>query len=143
MDPASVVGLVAACASLTKTCIGVAKSLNDIAQVYKDAEVDILATASQCKITEFAWKRLEDWANKYLVHLSNHDEVLDMLQHIIYTGRIFLDALEKDLAKATSKPSNFKRRTNVSWNTKGLKQHQIRIQTHNSALQVLLQVVSL
>jgi hypothetical protein len=144
MDPASVVGLVAACASLTKTCVSLVKGLHDIAQVYKDAELEIISMADQCKVIQFAWKSLEEWANEGLLSMVNHEEVVDRLQDTIYTGGLILEALKNEVANATPKSfSNFRRHATIAWNASSLRDHQTRVDRHNSALQLLLHIISM
>jgi hypothetical protein len=143
MDPASVVGLVAACASLVKTCASVVKSLHDVAGVYRDAELSILSLIQVCETTRFAWASLEAWANKSLSAMENPGEVLQQFQRSLYAGQLMMEALEQDVAKAIPKVGTFRRRANLVWNATSFQEHQNRIRDQNAALQLLLQVLSM
>jgi hypothetical protein len=143
MDPASVVGLVAACGSLVKTCAGVIKTLHDVVELYKDAELSILSMIDECENIRFAWASLEGWVNDHLRGMDNYELLLERFQRSIYVGQLSLSALEKDLAKSSAKPSAFRRRANMVWNVTIFQEHQNRIRGHNAALQLLLQVISM
>jgi hypothetical protein len=143
MDLVSVVGLVAACASLVKTSSSVVKSLHDISGVYRDAELSILSLIEVCDTTRFAWAKLEEWANKSLSTMEDSDEVLKRFQRSLYAGGLMLGALEQDIAKAIPKTGAFRRRVNLVWNAAAFQEHQNRIRDQNLALQLLLQVLSM
>jgi phage shock protein A len=143
MDPATALGLAAACSSLVKACGGVVKTLHDLAEVYKDAELSILSMIEECENIRFAWTSLEDWANKYLGRMDNYEQLLERLQSSIYTGQLTMSALEEDLAKATRKTTNFRRRITFVWDAAVFHEHQNRIRGQYSALQLLLQVISM
>jgi hypothetical protein len=49
MDPALIVGLVAACSSLTKQCASVVKTLHGLIETYKFAELTILSVITECE----------------------------------------------------------------------------------------------
>lgn len=143
MDPASILALVAACASLVKSSASVVKSLHDIASSYKDAGLDILSLEEVCETTRFAWTRLEEWAAQNPSTIESSDEVLQRFQRSIYAGQIMMNALEHDIAKATPRTGTFRRRANLVWNRSAFQEHQSRIRDQNAALQLLLQVLSM
>lgn len=143
MDPASVVGLVAACSSLVKTCGSVVISLQNVAHMYKDAELTILSMVEQCENIRLAWTGLEEWASKHLHDMNNSELLLERLQRSIYSGQLTMAQLEKDLSKSKLKTGTFRRRINVAWNATVFNEHQSRLRDQSASLQLLLQVISL
>jgi hypothetical protein len=143
MDPASIVGLVAACATLVKTCGGVVKLLHKVAKSYSDAELSILSVIEECESIKFAWSRLEAWTIKNIHGVEDHDELLERLRKSLYNGQLVMTALEEDLIKAVPKTGAFRRRAWLTWNENAFQVHQTRIRGQLAALQLLLQVVSM
>jgi hypothetical protein len=143
MDPASIVGLVAACATLVKTCGGVVKLLHKVAKSYSDAELSILSVVDECETIKFAWSSLEAWAEKNIHGVEDNDQLLERLQKSLYAGQLIMSALEADLIKAVPKTGTFRRRAWLTWNESAFQVHQTRIRGQLTALQLLLQVVSM
>jgi hypothetical protein len=143
MEPASVVGLVAACASLVRTCASLIKTLHNVAGLYRDAELSILSLIEVCETTRFAWTTLEEWANKNISTVEDANLVLQRFQRSLYAGQLIMGALEQDVAKAIPKIGVFRRRANLVWNAAAFQEHQARIRDQNAALQLLLQVLSM
>ncbi|KAF2111029.1 hypothetical protein BDV96DRAFT_650631 [Lophiotrema nucula] len=143
MDPASVVGLVAACASLAKTTAGIAKSLNGLRETYKSAELSILSIAEECGTIELAWRQIQRWANANLAAIDDCESIAEQLQRSIYCGELVMAALEEELSKATASTSRIARGLKMAWNDKSLAEHQMRIRGQVTSLQLLLQVISL
>jgi hypothetical protein len=75
MDPIPIVGLVAACSSLTKQCAGVVSTLHNLIDTYKYAEVAILSVAQECETIQFAWRKIAEWANGNLHHMDDFEEL--------------------------------------------------------------------
>ena len=143
MDPASIVGLVAACSSLTKQCASVVKSLHGLIETYKSAELIILSVATECETIQFAWDRIETWAQQQLHHIDDFEDVGARLQKSIYCGELVMSALEEELVAIISKSSTPGRGISLTWNNSVLNEHQHRIRGQVAALQLLLQVLNL
>ncbi|KAH7379227.1 hypothetical protein DE146DRAFT_308450 [Phaeosphaeria sp. MPI-PUGE-AT-0046c] len=143
MDPASIIGLVAACSSLTKQCASVVKALHGLIETYKSAELIILAVATECETIQFAWCRIETWAQEQLHHVDDFEEVEARLQKSIYCGELVMSALEEELLNITSRSGSFGRGSGLTWNNSVLNEHQHRIRGQVTALQLLLQVLNL
>lgn len=142
------VGLVAACASLVKTCTSVVKALHDLAEVYKNAEISILSIVEECENVRFAWTALEEWARNGSLDVDQNQLLLERFQRSVYTGRLCLEALEKDIAEVHPKRRQptflpLPRGLKLAWNAAGFQEHQNRIRGQNASLQLLLQVVSM
>jgi hypothetical protein len=143
MDPASIVGLVAACSSLTKQCASVVKNLHGLIETYKTAELTILSVITECETIQFAWRRIELWAEEHLHYADDFEELGARLQKSVYCGELVMSALEEELLMITSKSSNLQRGLGVTWNNSVLIEHQHRIRGQVAALQLLLQVMNL
>jgi len=143
MDPATVIGIVAACSSLVKTCGSVVNTMHTLLESYKGAELSILSITEECEIVRFAWSSLEDWVRKNLNGRTGEDEALQRLQRSVYAGQLIMAALEDDLAKAIPKTGDIRRRVGLIWNETLFRGHQDRMRGQISALQLLLQVVSM
>ncbi|OAL07158.1 hypothetical protein IQ06DRAFT_299809 [Phaeosphaeriaceae sp. SRC1lsM3a] len=143
MDPASIIGLVAACASLTKQCASVVKSLHGLIETYKSAELIILSVVTECETIQFAWCRIESWAQEQLHHIDDFEDVGARLQKSIYCGELVMSALEEELLSITSRSGSVGRGVGITWNNSVLNEHQHRIRGQVAALQLLLQVLNL
>ncbi|KAF2030550.1 hypothetical protein EK21DRAFT_111864 [Setomelanomma holmii] len=143
MDPASIVGLVAACSSLTKQCASVVKTLYGLIETYKSAELTILSVVTECETIQFAWNRIELWAQGNLHHAADFEGLGARLQKSIYCGELVLSSLEEELLTITSKTSSLSRGVGLTWNNSVINEHQHRIRGQVAALQLLLQVMNL
>jgi len=143
MDPASIVGLVAACSSLTKLCGSVVKNLHGLIETYKLAELTILSVITECETIQFAWHRIESWAAEHLHNAEEFEELGARLQKSVYCGELVISTLEEELLNITSQSSNLQRGLNVAWSNSMLVEHQHRIRGQVAALQLLLQVINL
>jgi hypothetical protein len=143
MDPASVVGLVAACCSLTKQCASVVTTLHGLIETYKHAELAILSIAEECSTIQFAWRKIAEWADGNLHRVDDFEELGERLQRSIYCGELVMSALEEDIMAVTSNSSNFKRRIGVVWNKSIFVEHQTRLRGQVTALQLLIQILNL
>lgn len=143
MDPASVVGLVAACSSLTKQCASVVNTLHGLVETYKNAELAILSIAEECSTVEYAWRRIAEWAEGNLYDVEDFEELGERLQRSIYCGELVLSALEEEVMDIQSNSNSFKRRISLLWNNGIFVEHQTRLRGQVAALQLLLQVLSL
>jgi hypothetical protein len=95
MDPASIIGLVAACSSLTKQCASVVESLYSLAETYKHSELYILSILQECETRQYAWRRIAVWANENLHQVDDSEELADRLRRSIYCGEVVMSALEE------------------------------------------------
>lgn len=143
MDPASIVGLVAACSSLTKQCASVVEILHGLIETYRYAELAILSIVQECETIQFAWRRIAVWANENLHCVDDFEELGERLQKSIYCGELVMSALEEELVTVISSSSRLKRRVGLLWNNGVFNEHQTRIRGQVQALQLLLQVMSL
>jgi hypothetical protein len=143
MDPASIVGLVAACSSLTKQCASVVKSLNGLIETYKSAELTIVSVITECETIQFAWHRIESWAQEHLDDVDDFEELGARLQKSIYCGELVMSALEDELSTITSNSTLPGRGIRLTWNNSVLSEHQHRIRGQVASLQLLLQVANL
>jgi hypothetical protein len=143
MDPASIVGLVAACSSLTKQCASVVDTLHSLVETYKHAELAILSIAEECGTIQFAWRRIAEWANGNLHQVDDFEELGERLQRSIYCGELVMSALEAEIMAITSKTSSLMRRIGVVRNSSVFIEHQTRLRGQVTALQLLIQVLNL
>jgi muconolactone delta-isomerase len=143
MDPASVVGLMAACSSLTKQCASVVNTLHGLVETYKNAELAILSIAEECSTVEYAWRRIAEWAEGNLYKVEDFEELGERLQRSIYCGELVVSALKEEIMGIQSNPNSVKRRISLLWNNGIFVEHQTRLRGQVAALQLLLQVLSL
>jgi hypothetical protein len=91
MDPASVVGLVAACGSLTKQCASVVTTLHGLIETYKHTELAILSIAEECSTIQYAWRKIAEWAEGNLHRVDDFGTrgkaaAVDILWGACYVG---------------------------------------------------------
>lgn len=143
MDPGSIVGLVAACSSLAKQCTSVVKTLHELAETYKHADLTILSIATECETIQFAWKKIGAWVEENIQSSSESDNLGERLQKSIYCGELVLSALEEEVTRIITRSPGFKRKIGVLWNNGVFNEHQSRLRGQVAALQLLLQVLSM
>jgi hypothetical protein len=142
MDPASVVGLVAACGSLTKQCASVVTTLHGLIETYKHAELAMISIAEECSTIQYAWRKIAEWAEGNLHRVDDFEELGERLQRSIYCGELVMSALEEEVMVVTSNSNNFKRRIGVVWNSGIFVEHQARLRGQVGALQLLIQILN-
>ncbi|KAF2797877.1 hypothetical protein K505DRAFT_414740 [Melanomma pulvis-pyrius CBS 109.77] len=143
MDPASVLGIVAGCTTLTVRCASVVQNLSSLVKTYKNAELFILTISEECETIQFAWQRIEQWASQNLQYVEDTEQLRDRLQRSIYSGELVMAALEEELVAILSRTNDIKRRAGLVWNNNVFLDHQNRIRGQVAALQLLLQVISM
>lgn len=144
MEPISAISLISSCASLTKTCISVSKTLSDLADKYKHAELSILSLAEECNTIQLAWARIERWASQNLDNLDDFGELKERLPKSIYTGNLVMSALAEDLKNLQSSTgTGLRRKTRLVWNDTAMRDHQHRLRGQVTALTLLLGVLQL
>jgi hypothetical protein len=146
MEPISAISLVSSCASLTRICISVSKSLTELAEKYKHAELSMLSLAEECNTVQLAWTEIERWAAENQNHIDGHHEIQERLHTSVRTGRLVVSSLEMDL-KALQKAENdgprFFGKSRLVWNDNVLRDHQHRLRGQVAALTLLLEVIQL
>ena len=141
-DPFTIISVVSCALSLTLKCVSAAKGLHELAERFKQAELDILSTAQQCDIIRLAWQRIGLWCE----HWAEPDEtLLSRLTQSLDLGDRVLSALEADLAafQKPEKPNSFRRRSRIVWNQKLFHVYQARVNDQVGALGLLLMVLEL
>ncbi|KAF1952913.1 hypothetical protein CC80DRAFT_551926 [Byssothecium circinans] len=143
MDPASIIGLVAACGSLATICFKAVHALRSLADTYKHLEISIIALVEECATIQLAWKEIATWADRNIQQLDNHEGILDRLARSVYAGQLMMAALQADVDNAVSKPNGFRRNSTLVFSARLLQEHEHRIRGQTNALQLLLQVISM
>ncbi|KAF2657022.1 hypothetical protein K491DRAFT_777583 [Lophiostoma macrostomum CBS 122681] len=143
MDPASIFGIISACAGLVKLCASITSTLWSLNETYKGTELSIIALLDECESIRFAWACLEEWASTDASMMRDQEHLVHKLKRSIYTGELIMDAFEQDLTKVTPKTNTFKRGVTFVWNEGDFQIHQARIRGQTGALQLLLQVISM
>ena len=142
MDPISTISLVASCAGLAKTCVSVSKTLTDLAEKYKHAELTLLSIAEECDIIQVAWIQIERWASHTADRIDDYEYLYARLEKSVYTGELIMSALETDL-HCLQRSGNLLRRTKVVWNDNAIRDHQHRLRGQVCALTLLLEAIQL
>jgi len=142
MEAISAISLISSCASLAKTCISVSKTLTDLAEKYKQAELTLHSLSAECETIELAWSRIECWASKNMDSIDDFDELLTRLAKSIHIGKLVMTELEKDLQNL-HRPGNLLWRTRLVWNETVMRDHQHRLRGQVGALVLLLEAIQL
>jgi hypothetical protein len=145
MDPVTILSIAGAAGSLAFKCGTIVQTLHCLRERFKQAELTILSVIQDCRTIELAWSQIEKWAANNTNDDGEHEELAERLQDSIYSGKLFMAELEKDLAslERTPKYSALRRRTKIVWNESMLRVHQDRIQRQICALTLLLEVIQL
>jgi len=145
MDPVSGFALASSCGSLIKTCISVVKTLDDMADKFKHAELTWVSLSEECSTIQLAWSRIQTWATDNLSESDSSGELTARLEKSIKTGQLVIAALEQDLiaSKKVASAKNILRRTKFVWDDNKLKDHQQRLRGQVGALTLLLEAVQL
>ena len=144
-DPATIFGIVSGAAGLVLQCAKVAKTLGDLAEKHKNAQITILSIIQEIEIIEAAWKRTGEWSHEVDEGTLANSDLLQRLDRSLEVGQIIMSALEEDIASYRSKSESlsFFQRSKVVWNEGQLQAHQQRIRGQVGAMAFLLQVLNL
>ena len=145
MDPASVVALASSCGSLIKTCISVVKTLDDMADKFKHAELTWISLSEECSTIQLAWSRIQSWATENLSQIDSSGELGARLKKSIKTGELVIAALEQDLiaSKQGVSGKGILRRRRFVWDDNKFRDHQQRLRGQVGTLTLLLEAMQL
>ena len=141
MDPVSLVGLVQGSISLAVQCGSIAKSLNNLAGKYKNAELHVSTMVQNLDIMQFTWDRIGAWSKDYMPR--DNDVIPQRLERFLETGFSALDALEEDLESYNGSNLSFRQRSRLVWRESVLQGHQIRIRDQAQSMSLFLQAIQL
>ena len=141
-----VIGLADGAAGLLIKCGSVVKTLNDLVDKYKKAELTIKTLIQQLEAIKAAWARIKEWSEEYQSYAPTIDsELLDRLDKSLQCGGLVISALEEDLIPYHSEKKVFglRQRSKSIWNENSLQLHQTRVRDQVSTVTLLLQVLKL
>lgn len=148
MDPISIIGLLATAGNIATTITCTIKSLSDLRDQIKEADVRIRLLIGELSTIKSALNQINDWAH-YLddTHLKQTD-VIAGLKVSLEGCQLAMDALAEEVrllvGNATSQTNlnpSFKTRSKYAWNESTIQQHENRLHAQIAALQLLLQAV--
>lgn len=150
MDPASIFAVVEGAGGLVLKCVGVAKSLNDIASKYKHSRLTVLSIVQHLEIVQLAWERIDKWSQKYSqdgtgAPCEEDEKLFKRLQTSLNVGYMVMEALEDDLLPFHGQSDNLalREKARIIWNESALNAHQDRLGHQVQAMTCLLQTIQL
>ena len=122
----------------------VAKSLNDLTNKHKKANLAIMAMNQELDTIEAAWSRIRGWSRHTTADTSEY-ELLNRLHKYLECGQLMTSALQDNLLpyRGGTKKLGFIRRSKAIWNENLLQAHQDRIRGQVVAVSLLLQVIQM
>ena len=144
-DPATIFGIVSGAAGLVLQCAKVAKTLGDLAEKHKNAQITILSIIQEVEMIEAAWKKIGEWSHEVDAGTLANSDLLQRLDRSLEVGHIVMSALEEDIAvyRGQRERLSFLQRSKIVWNEGQLQAHQQRIRGQVGAMTLLLQVLNL
>lgn len=150
MDPASIVAIVQGASSLALKCVGLAKTLNDVASKYKQSRLAVLSIVQHLEVVQLAWERIDKWSRIYLqdgtqADCDEDDRLFKRLQTSLDVGYLVMEALEGDLLPFQHQLDNLglRGKTRIVWSESVLNAHQDRLGHQVRAMTCLLQTIQL
>jgi len=128
MDPASLVGVLAASGSLTTLLARNLKNLTSIVDDYKGADNSIFSLEHECQAFRSIWDALFQWVKIHQDFETRYKDVAISLTQLEDWSWRILSALEDELGNVQRKPRLFSRRMSYVWNARALEVHRGRIQ---------------
>lgn len=144
MDTISIAGIVESSIGLGLQVGNAAKTINDIAGRYKNAELTIKSLAQNLEILQLTWSQIGHWFEAYTEDrdLCDHD-LIKRVTGFLETGTLVMEALGKDLVAYDIGNLNFAQRSKLIWNENTMQGHQIRIRDQTLTMSLFLQAVKL
>ena len=144
-DPVTVLAIVNGSAGLILKCASVIKSLHEIANKHKKADIAVMSLISEVDTIELAWKQIKEWAKDYFRDAAVDTELLNRLNRSLECGALVMSALQNDISdyQRNGSTMSFKQRSKTVWNEKALQDHQSRVRGQAVAMTLLLQVLKL
>ena len=143
MDLVSAVGLVQSSIGLALQFGKVAKTLNDVANKYKNAKLAIKSLAQNLDILELAWTQIGEWFQGQSEDGLYDDSLTKRVVGFLETGVLVIEALQYDLQAYNMDDIGFSQRTKFLWNEISLEAHRSRIRDQALSMSLFLQVVQL
>lgn len=143
MDLISAVGLVQSSIGLALQFGKVAKTLNDVADKYKNAKLAIKSLAQNLDILELAWTQIGEWFQGQSEDGLHDDSLTKRVEGFLETGVLVIEALQHDLQAYNIEDIGFSQRTRFMWNEISLQAHRSRIRDQALSMSLFLQVVNL
>ena len=143
MDFISAVGLVQSSFGLALEFGKVAKTLNDVADKYKNAKLAIKSLSQNLDILELAWTQIGEWYQEQSEDGLHDKSLTKRVQGFLETGMLVIEALQHDLESYNIDDIGFAQRTRFIWNETSLQAHGSRIRDQALSMSLFLQVVNL
>ena len=145
MDPVSIVSLIQACAGITLSAGKLAVCLKSLASKYQNIELTIKTLSNQCKLFATAVSAIQRWMCDGPERDILDDEVWNQLHDSLDCAGDVIAALETDIAPfmVSEISHSAKLKAKAIWNMQNLKEHDDRIRSQISGLQLILQIMQL
>ncbi|KAF2657010.1 hypothetical protein K491DRAFT_677641 [Lophiostoma macrostomum CBS 122681] len=143
MDPVTIISLGGACSGLVNKCGSVVKTLHNLIEAYKYADLSIMSLSEECANIQFAYSHVEQWASQDPTGSHNLGPFLNRLQQTMQSGQLVFSALEEDLKRLVPKTSSLRRRATLVWHEALFDSHRIRLRGQAASLHLLLTVISM
>lgn len=147
MDPISIIGLLATAGNIATTITCTIKSLSDLRDQIKEADVRIRLLIGELSTIKSALSQINDWTH-YLDDTHKQADVIAGLKVSLEGCQLAMDALAEEVrllvgnaTPETTLKSGMRTRTKYAWNESTIQQHENRLYAQMAALQLLLQAV--
>ena len=147
MEPVSILGLLSTAGALASTITASIKSLSDLRNQYKDADVRIRLLIGELSTVKSALTQINDWTH-YLDDTHRQIDVVEGLRVSLEGCQLALDALAEEVRSLlggapleSSANPGLRARTRYVWSESSLNEHENRLRAQIAALQLLLQAV--
>ena len=147
MEPITIIGLLSTAGALTSEITITIKSLSELRQRYKDADVRVRLLIGELSTVKSALTQINDWTH-YLDDTHRQADVVQGLKISLEGCQLAIDALSEEVrlllggeSPNLSASPGFRLRARYAWSESGLKEHEGRLHAQTAALQLLLQAV--
>ena len=145
-EAAIFLSLIDGSAGLLIKCGSVIKTLHDLADKFKKAELNIKAMGQQVDIIKAAWSHIRNWSVEYQSDASRIGlQLLMRLDQALEVGDQVISGLKEDLVpyKGEKRTLGLRQRSKFIWNDTSLSEHRTRLRDQITAVTLLLNVIQL
>ena len=147
-DPFSILGLLGTAAGIANTITMTIRTLSDIRDQYRDADIRIRLLVGELSAVKSALSAIQDWIHVLDDDTRRQNDLVDGLRISLEGCKLAMDALAEEVrglvgdALPTSFfATGFRTRTRYAWNEASMKEHEERLQKQVALLHLLLQAV--
>lgn len=138
MDPLTIIGAVAACSDIIKTIVRITTNLSKVRSRYSEGSRSVQLLAQKLSTIRAALTEIETWAEFNLASSSPGESLIVWFRVAIDGCQVVMDALDQDISPLMEDSVRSRLRQFFLDTNSSLKEHDSRLQSQISVLQLLL-----